>query len=73
MTTTKYDGTHSKADIDKLTWPIAWNGTTPAETRAAEEAARAVIVEAAREAFAADPDTIAVEVVNGEITATVSA
>jgi len=71
MATTKYDGVLSKTDIDKLTWPIAWSGTTPKETLLAEESARSALVAAAREAFDADPDAIAVEVVNGDVVATV--
>jgi hypothetical protein len=56
------DGTYSKADIEKLTWPIAWNGEPDREF----EAQRAALVSKARDAFA-DPDTVSVRIEGGEV------
>ncbi len=60
-------GDLTNKDLDRLAWPIAWNGTVPAEQRAAEEADLSELISDARCQLANNPDAYAVEVKDGEI------
>jgi hypothetical protein len=61
------DGTYDRDGILRLTWPVGWSGAPDREY----EAARASLVEAARDALEADPDAVGVEISGGVVVATI--
>lgn len=64
------NGDFDKAALDRLSFPIAWSGTTHIDDRNEEEAELSEFIEEAREAIRTCPDAYAVEVKDGEITGT---
>lgn len=66
------DGIYTRKDLDRLLWPVAWNGSTPAETR--EERKRMVreIVFKARQALDLDAGCVSVEIRNDKCVATLA-
>jgi hypothetical protein len=64
-------GEYSRAALNRLLLPIAWSGTTSAETRAAEESGLAELVEEALVAIDSDPDAVAVQIADGVVVATI--
>jgi hypothetical protein len=60
-------GRFDRAELSKLKWPIAWNGTVSAEERAEYEAALSSLVAEAQSALDDNPDAVAVEIVSGEV------
>ena len=65
---TGINGTFDAAALSRLTWPIAWSGTTHADGRAGYEAALAELVESARESLAECCDAESVDIVAGVVT-----
>ena len=64
-------GSYDRAALAELSWPVAWSGTVSGEERARQESdLRALVVEAL-EALDGCPDAESVEIVAGEIVATV--
>jgi len=62
----KISGTYTKTEIEKLAWPIAWSGAPDREF----EARLSLLVAEARECLDGTPWAVAVEITDGEITAT---
>jgi hypothetical protein len=59
------NGIFNREQIDRLTWPIAWNGAPDREY----EANLAALVEEAREALRENGDASAVEIRDGRVVA----
>ena len=68
----KISGTFDREELGKLSWPIAWSGTTPESDRREEEVALSSLIREGLEAIDACPVGVAVEIENGQITAVVT-
>ena len=66
-TITDINGTFDAAALSRLTWPIAWSGTTHADDRAEYETALAELVESAGEAMAEYDDAVSADIVAGVV------
>jgi hypothetical protein len=69
---TAVNGMFTRSTLRDLLKPIAWQGTVDAATRDAEESAIRSLVEDALAALDANPDAGGVEIVGGEVTATIA-
>jgi hypothetical protein len=65
------NGRFSRSDLNRLSWPIAWDGTVSSEARAAYEAELAALLDEAQAALSDSPDAVAVEIVDGKVTAVI--
>jgi hypothetical protein len=68
----RISGQYTVEQLERLTWPIAWNGTVSQDVRDANEQSLRDLVSGARQALEQDPDAIAVEICNGKVISTIS-